>query len=72
VAADLADAIARGEWRPGRRLPPMTELAELYGVARGTIRKALTPLEADGTITIVPGRGTFVNAREGTDVGPGT
>jgi len=34
-------------------------LAERYGVARGSVARALRALEADGMIRIVPRWGTF-------------
>lgn len=50
----IADALYReilsGRYPPGARLPAETELAERYGVARGTVRQALAALRADGVI----------------------
>ncbi|MCB1882945.1 MAG: FadR family transcriptional regulator [Geminicoccaceae bacterium] len=45
----------------GSRLPPERALAERLGVNRGTLRKALARLEAEGRITRQVGRGTFVS-----------
>lgn len=47
-------------WRPGMRLPNEFELAAEFGVSQGTVRKALTALEARGLLTRSPGRGTEV------------
>ncbi len=60
----IADAmrmrIETGEWPPGHRLPPEPALAEEIGVSRGTLRRGLAALLADGLLAQTPGRGTFV------------
>lgn len=60
----LSDAftarIARGEWRPGAAIPPEADLASEYGVALGTVRKAIEGLVQQGLIDRRQGRGTFV------------
>ncbi|MCX4663490.1 GntR family transcriptional regulator [Streptomyces uncialis] len=61
IAADLAAQIARGDLRPGRPVPSEKELVEEYGVARNTVRSALSVLRADGLVYTVPGRGTYVS-----------
>ena len=45
---------------PGDRLPPESELVELFGVSRGSVRQAMKSLETLGVITIRPGDGTSV------------
>lgn len=60
VADDITQMINSGELRSGSRLPAETELADIYGVARVTIRRAVAELRAEKTITVVHGRGTFV------------
>jgi GntR family transcriptional regulator len=46
--------------RPGDRLPTESELEDLYGVSRATIRQAVGDLEAEGILRRVQGKGTFV------------
>jgi DNA-binding GntR family transcriptional regulator len=55
----IRKAIAGGELMPAQRLVEQ-ELAELYGVTRGSIRAALFDLSADGLIERVPNRGSRV------------
>jgi GntR family transcriptional regulator len=50
VAEDIKAAITSGGYAAGNRLPSESELAESYGVSRGTIRQAFAALRADGVI----------------------
>jgi DNA-binding GntR family transcriptional regulator len=59
VEADLRRRIASGEWTSGEQLPPVAELAQGYGVARGTVARVLAKLADDGLVRIVPAWGTF-------------
>ncbi|MQS34766.1 GntR family transcriptional regulator [Streptomyces katsurahamanus] len=59
IAEKYREQIRDGELTPGQRLPPITELTEEHGVARATIRNALTWLQAEGYVTTTQ-RGTFV------------
>ena len=60
LAAILREQIASGELPAGERIPSILALAETYGVAPVTVRKALDKLKADGLIVTQPGWGTFV------------
>ena len=42
------------------RLPPETDLAESYAVARVTVRRAIQSLVESGKLQVVHGRGTYV------------
>lgn len=57
---DLKGRIEGGEWKPGTMLPAETVLAEEYGVALGTLRKAVAELADNGLVERRQGRGTFV------------
>ncbi len=60
VADDIAARINSGELSSGTRLRGERDLAEHYGVAYGTIRRAMVVLRDRGLIVTVHGRGTFV------------
>lgn len=53
IAATLRDRIRGGDLRPGERLPTQAELAEEFGVERGTVRQALRALQEDGLLSNV-------------------
>ena len=58
----LGTAIKLGLLPPGTRLPPERDLCEQLGIARSTLRQALTALVQSGHLRAVRGRGggTFV------------
>jgi GntR family transcriptional regulator len=62
-AEALAEAIERGSYRPGGRLPSEAELAEQLAVSRPTLRESLRLLEERGMISRRHGQGTFVCER---------
>jgi GntR family transcriptional repressor for pyruvate dehydrogenase complex len=55
IAAELRGDILRGRYRAGERLPSERDLAERFGVHRGSVREALKKLEQLGIATIRPG-----------------
>ena len=66
VANDIATVLKRrisaGEWIEHGRMPAERDLAQEFGVARNTVRRAVGLLERDGTVVRQVGRGTFVSA----------
>lgn len=64
VADHVAARISAGELRPGARLPAERALADEYGVAYMTIRRAMAELRERGLILTVHGKGTFVAERQ--------
>lgn len=58
----LASEIARGDLRPGDRLPSEDELLARFGVSRITIRRAIQNLIQRDVLEIRRGLGTFVLA----------
>jgi DNA-binding FadR family transcriptional regulator len=67
----LGTAIKLGLLPPGTRLPPERDLCEQLGIARSTLRQALTALVQSGHLHAVRGRGggTFVSEKP-LDVAP--
>src|SRR5690348_5157768 len=60
IAADLAEKIREGAYRPGDALPAQRELSASYGVTLMTLRQALQELRDEGLIVQQAGRGTYV------------
>ncbi|HEX5566681.1 MAG TPA: GntR family transcriptional regulator [Streptomyces sp.] len=59
--ADTIEAeIAAGRPQVGGRLPGEYELAEIHGVSKGTVRRALGLLRERGIVSTLTGAGTFV------------
>jgi DNA-binding GntR family transcriptional regulator len=56
--------IEAGELRPGARLPAERTMAEEYGVAYLTVRRAMMELRERNLIQTVIGRGTFIARRD--------
>ncbi|MEV0705248.1 GntR family transcriptional regulator [Saccharopolyspora sp. NPDC050389] len=63
MATDIDADITAGILSGGSRLPTELEPAEIYGVARGTVRRAVADLAERGVVVVVHGRGTFVAAK---------
>jgi hypothetical protein len=53
IADILRERIRGGDLKAGDRLPTQAELAEEFGVERGTVRQALRALQEDGLLTNV-------------------
>ncbi|WP_153175960.1 GntR family transcriptional regulator, partial [Streptomyces sp. E2N171] len=53
IADILRERIRGGALKAGDRLPTQAELAEEFGVERGTVRQALRALQDDGLLSNV-------------------
>ncbi len=62
IVAQLKELIAQGRIKPGDRLPPERELAELFRASRNSVRDALRVLEQMGLIESRQGDGTYVRS----------
>ncbi len=63
IAGDYAERIREGALSPGDALPPERKIAEIYGVSRVTVRRALEQLVLEGLIEQRQGSGTYVSQR---------
>lgn len=61
VINQIKQGLLERKLKPGDRLPSETELVELMGVSRGSVRQAMKALETLGVLTIRPGDGTYIN-----------
>ena len=52
--------VVKGDWKAGDRIPPERELCEQLGIARPSLREALTAMELIGMLDRRTGEGTFV------------
>jgi len=60
IAGELRTAIRSGKLPPGSQVPTEPELAEQYGVSRGTVRVAVAELVSEGLVERSTRRGTIV------------
>jgi DNA-binding FadR family transcriptional regulator len=67
VLAHLRDAIERGEYAVGDKLPAETSLGKEFEVSRSVVREALRGLQALGLTASKTGKGTFVVANRPAD-----
>ena len=61
IKEDLVLHLRSERFTPGLSLPSEAKLCAHYGVSRGTLRRALADLVADGYLERHRGRGTFVS-----------
>lgn len=62
VLEQIVQAIARGDFPIGQRLPPERELATLLNVGRSSVREALIMLQVAGVLEVRHGSGIYVRA----------
>jgi GntR family transcriptional regulator len=60
LAGILRGQIERGAIPPGKLLPSISALMQIYGVSDGTVKRALRALRDEGLVSTVPGRGSYV------------
>lgn len=63
VKRHMSEAILVGEWPPGMVLPNETALAKGFGIAVGTMRRAMSDLVAEGLLSRRRKTGTVVTGR---------
>jgi len=62
IVEQIKAMIAKGQLKPGDRLPSERDLATMLGVSRPSVREAIMVLEAMGFLDSRQGGGTFVRA----------
>ncbi len=70
VANQIVEKIRKEAFEPGTRLPSEFELAEEFGVSRGTVREAVKLLVSKDVLEIRPAKGTFVREHPGMSEDP--
>lgn len=60
LADHIAARVAAGDLAVGARLPGERDLADEYGVALGTARRAMRELRDRGLVRTLPGKGTYI------------
>ena len=63
VKRHMSESILAGEWPPGTVLPGEVALGQMYGVAVGTVRRAMADLAAEGLLARRRKTGTVVTGR---------
>jgi len=66
IANQIKSLITEGSLRPGEKLPPEREMADMLGVGRSSLREAINTLETLGFIEIKKRKGNFVKGIEST------
>lgn len=61
IVEQISHLVEKGVLNPGDKLPTGQEFFDTYGIARGTVKHAYSLLEKDGTITVIQGKGSFIN-----------
>lgn len=61
LARVLRERIRSHAWEAGMRIPSEHELSQRFGLARGTVRRALSILVDEGMLLQERGKGTFVS-----------
>lgn len=62
IVEQIKELIASGKIKPGDRLPPERELAELFKASRNSVRDAIRVLEQMGLIDSRQGDGTYIRS----------
>ena len=60
VKKKITQSLIQGEWGPGEAIPSEIELANIYNVSQGTVRKAIDDLSAESILVRRQGKGTYV------------
>ncbi|MBO4270410.1 winged helix-turn-helix domain-containing protein [Microbispora triticiradicis] len=60
VADEIKRRIKAGQYQPRMPIPAERRMAEEFGVAVNTVRRAVAVLREEGVLMTLPAKGTFV------------
>jgi GntR family transcriptional regulator len=60
IAETIRSRVRDGHWAPGERLPSIPGIADMFGVAKQTVQRAIDQLRIEGVLITKPGSGTYV------------
>ena len=63
IADQIREAIDKGRFKEGAKLPSEAELVEHFGVSRMTVRNSISQLQGEGLVSSEHGKGVFVRPR---------
>src|SRR5699024_920849 len=63
VAAQIEELLQSERWTIGKKIPPETDLMELFAVSRNTLREAISALVHAGILETKQGSGTIVRKK---------
>lgn len=61
IIRQIKEIILRGEIKPGEKLPPEREMAEIFSVSRSSVREAIRALQYMGILDIRSNDGIYLN-----------
>lgn len=64
IAYHLREQVSIGNFPAGSKLPTEKELGKRFHASRVSVREALAVLAAEGLVTTIRGKGSFVNSHE--------
>ncbi|GAA3797197.1 winged helix-turn-helix domain-containing protein [Streptomyces chiangmaiensis] len=67
LADQIQEEVRSGKLPKGAALPGERAMTEIYGVAIGTVRRAVRLLRDRGVVATLPAKGTFVLGAGGTE-----
>jgi len=68
IVERIKNSVENGIIQPGEKLPSERELASSLNVSRGTVREALSILEAKGVVEVQSGKGVFLVRNSQTEL----